>query len=243
MTTDLVDAPIDIIALTLAVIDTKEAEFERLLSEVRAERRDYTASALRTLGDLSSTRSGLLVEEADLPGLAEGAGNGAAANWEGSENVTNTYDATQENVVAFEAGEQYSSYDTKFLQKLVGKKIDKVGVSRSGGEFLILLFEDGTGQLLEGEGDCCSHTYFAEVLGAKGSYGGEVTAIRNLNVPDIDDENKNYGFAIDTDLGSIRVVYRNESNGYYGGWCKEITPENINLNTTFDFIETNDWSA
>lgn len=28
-----------------------------------------------------------------------------------------------------------------------------------------------------------------------------------------------YGIEIKTDKGTTRIIYRNESNGYYGGWC------------------------
>jgi len=75
---------------------------------------------------------------------------------------------------------------------------------------------------MDTEGDCCSNTYFAEVIGKP---EGGVLESENIDMPELpvghpdkDDELVQcYGIEIKTTKGVVTIVYRNSSNGYYGG--------------------------
>ncbi len=55
--------------------------------------------------------------------------------------------------------------------------------------------------------------------------GGKVNSVVRVNLPDIVDRQDSYehvqayGISITTDKGQGTIIYRNNSNGYYGGYC------------------------
>lgn len=72
------------------------------------------------------------------------------------------------------------------------------------------------------DADCCSHTWIEHVeLPALGT-PFTVSAVSDLELnADLDTQDGElafYGLKIVTDKGDMIVDYRNESNGYYGGW-------------------------
>lgn len=134
------------------------------------------------------------------------------------------------------------------FQGIVGKELVGIAVEQ-GGDRLILAFMDGSYRCVAVEGDCCSHSYWHEILGAKGCYGGVVTTVRELEMSKVldpeygamDEDIKAYGYAVDTTLGSVRFVFRNESNGYYGGWaCDEDGDKTF---SDWTYVDSNDWTA
>jgi len=78
------------------------------------------------------------------------------------------------------------------------------------------------------DADCCSETWFADVLGVNALLGATVTAVEDLQLPagydaqndgrTRQEEDDVYGHTVVTDRGRCTVIYRNSSNGYYGGW-------------------------
>lgn len=95
-------------------------------------------------------------------------------------------------------------------------------------------------------GDCCSESWWADIYSPKQVIGGKITEVRTipLEVPD-DDRGRQevdaaYGIGIRTTRGEGKFVYRNSSNGYYGGWCNllpvdAVPPSAVEI--------TEDWSA
>ena len=77
------------------------------------------------------------------------------------------------------------------------------------------------------DADCCSETWFADVLGVNALLGAHVTAVADLELPagydaqndgrTRQEEDDVYGHTIVTDRGRCTIIYRNSSNGYYGG--------------------------
>lgn len=73
--------------------------------------------------------------------------------------------------------------------------------------------------------DCCSETWWADAVGVKQMIGAVVTAIEDIEMPDEDPRDGRsrqefdelYGIRITTDRGACDLIYRNSSNGYYGG--------------------------
>jgi hypothetical protein len=104
---------------------------------------------------------------------------------------------------------------------LVGKKIDAIWVMP--GEQYLRIDASGESFVYETEGDCCSETWFAEIIGVDALIGATVTATEDLEVPVKEDghtrqdSDEFYGQSIATDRGRAQIVYRNSSNGYYGG--------------------------
>lgn len=86
------------------------------------------------------------------------------------------------------------------------------------------------------EGDCCSESYFYDFHGVKKLLAGNpVSSARSIELDDPTDEDSRngdvviaYGFEIVTDdpkFGEVTSVFsfRNNSNGYYGGWMRYTT--------------------
>lgn len=74
-------------------------------------------------------------------------------------------------------------------------------------------------------GDCCSETWFADIIGVKYLIGATVKKVENLELTNYNlddnrcrqDEDIAYGVKLITDKGEANIIYRNSSNGYYGG--------------------------
>jgi hypothetical protein len=80
------------------------------------------------------------------------------------------------------------------------------------------------------EGDYCSESWFADLVGVHNVIGREVISVETIPLPEwvnVEDGrtrqeyDEAYGLRISTDGGTCDVIYRNSSNGYYGGWCGE----------------------
>jgi len=94
-----------------------------------------------------------------------------------------------------------------------------------------LMFFDGyrDGFLYETEGDCCSSCYFEDILNIENLLGEEVIGIEKKYFTKEESHNFEskyrdaesidlYGYLLKTKKGYVDIIYRNESNGYYGGW-------------------------
>ncbi|RTL65856.1 MAG: hypothetical protein EKK42_20130 [Pseudonocardiaceae bacterium] len=111
--------------------------------------------------------------------------------------------------------------------ELIGHKIVNVELADDS-----LSFTTDAGHVLRYsvEGDCCSYSYFHDIVGAEKLYeNGPVKEVNSIAVDDTDvaaDSNeyiKCYGYEIVTEhpkWGDQTTVFsfRNSSNGYYGGW-------------------------
>ena len=87
------------------------------------------------------------------------------------------------------------------------------------GDDLELVTDRGT-VLLRADGDCCSHTWVERVIG---ELRGRIENVEAVDMPDLGDlpdhdVMKYYGLRITTDVGSAVVDFRNDSNGFYGGY-------------------------
>jgi hypothetical protein len=102
----------------------------------------------------------------------------------------------------------------------------------------VLVIETTTDVLtLTAEGDCCSESWFADLLGVDALIGQEIVAVAEVDLPGYDphdgrgrqDEDKVYGYRFTTKSGYADLIFRNSSNGYYGGWLSvtEGRPEEL----------------
>lgn len=113
----------------------------------------------------------------------------------------------------------------KIEKALVGKRIlsyalddDSTGIT----------FNTDAGTVrLETGGDCCSVSWI-ESLDDDQALLGRVMLVEEIEMPDLGniptpkmpgvDQVAYYGLKITTDRGRCVIDYRNDSNGYYGGW-------------------------
>ncbi len=145
------------------------------------------------------------------------------------------------------------------MKELVGKVIQSIQVSN---DQHFLKFTTNEGDLLYyAEGDCCSESWFADIVfDYKFDNKAVVTKVEGIDVPDFVTKLANtdqrtrqeydqvYGYKITQSNGhSAEVIFRNSSNGYYGGWCELVDPNqewhtNVLAELTWEVIES-DWRA
>lgn len=119
---------------------------------------------------------------------------------------------------------------TEQLQELIGLKVEKISIGTND-EYMKLDTDKGLIGF-ETYGDCCSFTWFAEIINTKALIGNIVIEARELQhselpqrlqkLNQIDDGNSRdsdiaHGIEITTIAGKTQIIYRNSSNGYYDG--------------------------
>lgn len=141
------------------------------------------------------------------------------------------------------------------MEKLVGAKVSEIKVGP--GEHDLRLITDKGILCMDTDGDCCSESWWADIIGVNQLLGyqysisnvPEVTAFEEIEMPSpIDarsrqEEDQAYGYKIRTTQGECTLIFRNSSNGYYGGSCG-ITwaPEDYEVPEDFKSV-SEDWSA
>lgn len=130
------------------------------------------------------------------------------------------------------------------MEELIGKKITAILVA-PGEEAIV--FETDKGRVCyQTEGDCCSETWFADIVGTDALIGGTVRQVDEIPCHEVDDGRTRqdsdavYGYCIHTDKGSANIVYRNSSNGFYGGCMHHV--EHMDVTPAW-YSVTDDWSA
>lgn len=118
------------------------------------------------------------------------------------------------------------SIDKKDVDKLVGKSVVSHELGEDGSQ-LKLVCADGTVALFVPEGDCCSMSWI-ESIDDENALRGVIHSIEEIDMPDLGnvdgkrrtgvDRVSYYGLKITTNKGRSVIDYRNDSNGYYGGW-------------------------
>lgn len=109
------------------------------------------------------------------------------------------------------------------MKELIGKKITGIRINEDQS---VLVFDTDRGAVgYETYGDCCSETWFADITGVIALIGAtvryvEIVSMDSYNVDDgraRQDCDEAYGYRLTTDKGNADIVFRNSSNGYYGG--------------------------
>jgi hypothetical protein len=105
---------------------------------------------------------------------------------------------------------------------LVGKTI--LEIYRSDDSERLKFVTDAGDVFFETDADCCSETWVEEILNADLLIGKRVVKCEDIEgalptYPDSgrQEEDETYGWRIDSDGGTAQVIYRNASNGFYGG--------------------------
>lgn len=134
--------------------------------------------------------------------------------------------------------------EAQLCDSLSGRRIVRLDVS--DGEDAIR-FTDANGECVvwATDGDCCSESWWADAFNLAALRGHTVKSVRTLEMPAPDDgrtrqeSDDAYGFEIVTDAGLCQLVFRNSSNGYYGGWAYV----DQQGNRSWREIAGDDWSA
>lgn len=136
----------------------------------------------------------------------------------------------------------YSDCDN--FSGLVGRTVSGVLVNDDQS---VIVFETDEGNLtFETRGDCCSETWWADLVGFDALIGNRIVSAESIDLPEPQDNRTRqeydsaYGLKITTGAGICDIAYRNSSNGYYGGHAVP-SRETYDLDT-FQRI-TGDWSA
>ncbi len=122
------------------------------------------------------------------------------------------------------------------MKELLNKTITKVEIGRDN---TLLVFVTDLEERIgyESEGDCCSVSWFSNITGLENLIGqevlevvareewtaGEQTDAEELYKKEYGYEPESlalYGWMLKTKKGTCDIEFRNESNGYYGGWCE-----------------------
>ena len=140
--------------------------------------------------------------------------------------------------------------DKPGLDRLVGRVVRAVFVN-SDQSILALDVGDGVAAICA-DGDCCSETWFADIVGMDDLRGHAIVSAERIDVPDRfpqtnertrQEEDEHYAIRLTTAAGTCVVVYRNSSNGYYGGesWVASNTRQTVP--DGYDLITGDEWSA
>lgn len=133
----------------------------------------------------------------------------------------------------------YFGFENNELKDLVvGKKVLAIRVSE---RFLVFETDDGL-VAFSVEGDCCSYSYFHDIVGAdKLLANGPIVSAKELDLSEQNfyqdyEDIQVYGYEFVSEHPiwgeqTAVVSFRNSSNGYYGGWMNSVSqPERLNLN-------------
>jgi len=111
------------------------------------------------------------------------------------------------------------------MKELEGKCITSIEVDKERQHYI--KFNTSSGSLVyEASGECCSESWFADVIAVDALIGANVYSVEEIDIPDgieVDDERvrddvtKAYGYKITGSRGVATIAFRNSSNGYYGG--------------------------
>jgi len=132
------------------------------------------------------------------------------------------------------------------MNDLLGKTIRKIYLNDD--ETRLFVFHDQGLAAYECYAECCSHTWIADIVGVSSLIGHTVLEAEEVDV-DVEDRDDIcpdcdlfFGIKLKTTGGYVDIVYRNSSNGYYGGSLlrdeKAVVPDLAELNEI-----TEDYSA
>ena len=122
------------------------------------------------------------------------------------------------------------------------------------GESIKFVFNDGTDGYFITDADCCSETWFADIIGVKALLSGRITKEPEFKELETQDQDKRcrqehdefYSVEVTTNKGVCVFAFRNSSNGYYGGTCSYSGKNKFTDFETNDFVWreiTEDYSA
>lgn len=130
------------------------------------------------------------------------------------------------------------------MDRLIGSVVNSVYISE---DQQIMVFDTSNGIFAyETEADCCSETWFADLVGLQALIGSKITGCVEATVQSVEDGRSRqdidtvYGYKIETARGVCDIVFRNSSSGWYGGSICLLDPIVVKSELT---RITEDWSG
>lgn len=141
-----------------------------------------------------------------------------------------------------------SSFVNIEFVSLLGRVVKKLYVSADDTR---LAFELKTGSFLIWElySECCSQTWFADILGIKDLINSKIIDVTSWFPDSVEDGRslqeveRFYGIKIHHEKGITDIIFRNSSNGYYGGYLNNAPVLTKKLPDDFKVIKSDDWSS
>jgi len=108
------------------------------------------------------------------------------------------------------------------MEELIGHKIIKMFIDKDSQEYLVFQCKQRN-FVYYVDGECCSESWFADVVSINALLGHTVNSVDEVDMGEINDDrgrqecDEAYGYKLKTTGGYADIVFRNSSNGYYGG--------------------------
>lgn len=134
------------------------------------------------------------------------------------------------------------------MKELIGKKVLELRVSDNQ-DVLAFVTDDGC-VAYRVYGDCCSESWFADITGVPALLGSVVTNAETVSMEGYNfedgrcrqDWDEAYGTKLTTDKGYVDIVFRNSSNGYYGGEM-DIVETKTDASGVHFYVRDFDWKV
>lgn len=140
--------------------------------------------------------------------------------------ATQAEDTQQAQQTQLERWRELSAETALTVNAMVGMLVARVMVS-PGEHDLAFITDEGSAFLWRADGDCCSESWFADIVGVEALLGARITSVQAIDLASLgyitqdgrtrQEEDRAYGHKITTTKGWVDIVMRNSSNGYYGG--------------------------
>lgn len=129
------------------------------------------------------------------------------------------------------------------LGYLLGNRVKTILVSPDQEE-LVFKLHNGCDIVLITKADCCSETWFADIIGVSSLLDELITGVSILPDTCPDDDHTAHGFTLSTQKGITTIAYHNRRHDYYGGECTALIALKYNKDNLRGFKKiTKDWSA
>lgn len=123
-----------------------------------------------------------------------------------------------------------TSLDSQSFDKVMASMTQKktFGLFLSDHESdLGFVFDDKSAVCWSTTSDCCSETWFADIVGVDALKNGTIVSVTAIDMDDTgysvqdgrgrQEFDQVYGYKVTTTAGWCDIIFRNSSNGYYGG--------------------------
>ena len=141
------------------------------------------------------------------------------------------------------------------MKELLDQKITNIYLSK-GARSIIFKNDEGIYTKYLAEGDCFSDSWINDLVNPECLFGSTILKVEHINIDDVMDRKASvqpseeelseheclqvYAIKFTTSKGYFDLVFRNSSNGYYGGWMELDAKSSLNLSQYNEIKE--DWS-
>lgn len=129
-------------------------------------------------------------------------------------------------------------YLDETFRSFIGNKVTKIYMN-SGQDIITFVLDNGNTYSMYTYGDCCSSSYIDSINGIDYLLNNTILSIKEITLDytiDSPEFTQFYSVQIKTERGLFEFIFRNESNGYYGGYLEHNEQPTYEVEITEDFI-------